>query len=498
MNLYDTNREYKGTITGRTRDGTMDLQFFKNSHNNNHNVRIPNHYNYMLGLAKDRAFTGNTKTTYETPPNNHTSVMEQKLDLLMYGARNTKDPYTEEGIDSQFRTRDPRGFNLATPWEKGLEMSRKFAENYDYAPTGDINYDSGTAPPDLLQEKLKNMFYAFKAIYKNFVESLVNPRPYGPLKRDESKVPTLRYAGEMGHDFPIPKEDANRRVIPQVDVKFRSQTKPSHVVNDSVYGLGIKASGLTSLKNQINEILFRSPDPQLENEVYIQPPQPKVMESLLKNSLVIDKLLDEQMQQDNRANSWIHSVNSPLQKIVEDDNIEKKELTLLPNVYGVIPARVNFGGSKYNKITDTSVVSQNKVPSTYKISGAYNKNMINDVEKFSDAIVNKNTLLSKQTTDKQHIPVFSYFNDNVFISENRYNKAPVTNNMAKNTLYRDDFNQSFVSTNMGRSTISDITGARHSIKAESNYDETTSVKPKCGVKYRNTPNLGKMVEFDFE
>ena len=395
-NLYDSDPEYKGTVTGRDNSGTMSLEFFKNDHVPS-GVRIPNYHNYAKAILQDRNFVGNSLTEDETPPE-HTKMVEQKLTFHTYGALNPAEPYTEEGVDYQFKTKDPRGYSpYNTPWDKGLEISKKLAENYDFAPTGDINHDSGTNPPDVLQAKISNMFYAVQSLYKNFTESLANPRPYGLFKRDDNKSPMLRY--ELGQKVPLPMEDVNRKIIPQVDVKFRSLTKPSHVPGTSAYGVGIRATGLTSLKSQVDELLFRETNPQLQSRITIAPRQPKIIDSLLKNAIAIDEELEGQLKQDTSSTAWIQNkIFNPYYSI-PDDNVERKQITLIPNVYATIrPKTVKLNNSQYEQLNEDMYIAKNR-----NINNKVNYNTGVKQNALHDNYYDDNTILGRNARFPKYI-----------------------------------------------------------------------------------------------
>lgn len=500
-NLYNSDGEYKGTVTGRTRDGTMSLEFYKDDHNST-NVKVPNYREYAKALLQDRKFTGNTTTEDETPPNN-TKMIEQKLTFHMYGALNPTDPYTEEGVDSQFREKDPRGFSPSNyQWQNALAISKKIAENYDFAPTGDVNYDSGTNPPDKFQEKISNAFYILKSLLKNFASPLDNPRPYGLYKRDVTKVPEIRYSGEFESlQFPLPRDDVNRKVIPQTDVKLRSLTKPDHVPGVSAYGLGIKASGLTTLKSQIDEIIFRSNAPQMENSIVIAPSQPPVVESVLKNALIIDRILDEQMIQDSKSNSWIQTKQfPPMQTLTtRDDDIKYVETTLLPGVYATMPPKtVNFGNkANFDEFYDDEKLSLpmyakqvNNINRYYSVHDLFHDDntFSNTPQRQSAITTDANPMLQSNFT--------SEFSDGDFnTGGGRMQKKPTPVNAFLSLYNGEEFYDSNIANNMKR--INQIHKNKFGVKSNIANTTETMLNPRT-TKKPPIINMHNKYEFGME
>lgn len=449
-NLYDSSPDYKTSVTGRDRSGTMNFKFFDNKSSN---VRIPDIYNYQKAILQDYAYTGNSMTENETPPES-TGMMDALLNFHTYGTLNPTVPFTEEGVDSQFRDRDPRGFNLDNiQWNDALEISKKKALNYDFAPSGDVVYDSGTISPHILQEKIANAFYMIKALYKNFTESLYNPRPHGLLHRDITQVPSIRYNNIFNDEFPIPLEDVNRKMLPQSDVKFRSLTVPTHVPSISGYGMGIKANGLTTLGSQVNSIIYNSADPQMEGKVQLSPVNNKILSSVLKNSIVIEQLLNEQLKQNAVSTSWINNNNQSIIPFLKFDTISDHMQHVLSTFgYKYKEKYVNNNGkSKFEPLLSQSI--SNKIHNTQNT----NKNNTNLRLQQHDNTLTNNSLSDKNKFIKSYSKnlnkdnyIFDNTYDNHYIS---YNKNPQTNyslDNSQNVLYNNNFNESNTSVNLSR------------------------------------------------
>lgn len=355
------------------------------------------YYSYIKELAKDRTFVGNSLTEQETPPQ-HTKMIGYKNTIHMYGTTNPNLPYTEEGVDVQNRTLDERAFNPSNyRWDKAMVMSRKIAENYDFAPSGAIQYDSGTTPPSLVLERMKQAYYAVQALYKNFYDSLVNFRPVGLYTRDNTKVPMIRYANELTQPIPLPLSNVNRKIIPQIDVNLRSVTSPTHIPGTSAYSQGIKAAGLTNLKSQVQNIKFRSASTQLENKlqgIHVLNKSPE-FDAIIRNSLAIDMLLNEQQEMYNKSTKWITNGNQYHNAILDGNNDYIN--------YMSSPSQGNIQWDDI-KNYDKIIVEDNNAPPILNTGTLHNiakQNSLN-LQPMTDSIMN-DSIISKTRSLPPHI-----------------------------------------------------------------------------------------------
>ena len=193
----------------------------------NTDFRTKEPYDYKTHLVRcimDRRDAPRSKFAYEEKSNSN-NWLTPVMNVHMYGATDTTDPWTDEEYDSQFRDKDPRGFNLQIPYWKYPKMFKDMVlQFYDWSKGGDYNEIDSVMSGAERADLPKKFIEASKVLFKNFQEGLGNviqkyllttPRDKNPYVFDVSSQtfenPTLNQVRDFSH-------------IVNPDINFRSMT----------------------------------------------------------------------------------------------------------------------------------------------------------------------------------------------------------------------------------------------------------------------------------
>jgi hypothetical protein len=335
-----------------THEGGISLDMFPRRFEAPTSIERDSYDVHMRKLMKDRRDVAESNIEAYTAPLS-TNQINQRMTLHTYGALNTNDPWVDENFDTQFHSKDPNGVMLDNvQWQNYLRIARKHVENFDFAKSGAYNGDSGTYfLGQYLSDWNKSKLW-LQSLYKNFKEGLDTLNPRGLFMRDKSKVPKLYYGALNSQEVPIQKTNipqAISRIVPR-DVHFRSATVPTQDPGIGAYGHGIKSAGHISLKQQERGIASGIVDEQISQNVTFNPPITRdpmnAVNTIMKNSLAIDDILQQQEIATNKKYSWIP--HHPLMPI-NDTYDSYTQQTLLPNVTAKFNTANNMDNVQYEQ-----------------------------------------------------------------------------------------------------------------------------------------------------
>lgn len=179
-----------------------------------------------------------------------------RLNLRDGMARVTTDAYQNEGYDTQFHDKDPRGWSTEQPWSEYRKIVEKQFQHIDFKDDGDYSVPSSVMHPNTLYKRIRNSQDWLKARFKNFSEEYEGRSNGGVGVYSHVSGVYRSDAEDSINQFDDPEMSQHHNVnisnLVHLGSKFlRENSTTDHLVKVAAYGKLYKQRGLINHETQI-------------------------------------------------------------------------------------------------------------------------------------------------------------------------------------------------------------------------------------------------------
>jgi hypothetical protein len=260
---YYMSENYIGTRRGRDASGDIGFEMFPEKYEVTDMEEDPHQLdeNWRETLM-DRNPDDPTFAHEEVRRNTYSRDF---LNLRSGGSRVNTDPWQNEGFDTQFHDKDPRGWSGEHDWKEYRRVQEKMMSQIDFKDDGDYSVPSAGVHPNTMYKNIKAAFHWTKSRMKWFDTAKDNFHNGGVGKykwqhasnvgltdvEDTSSMVDPRYMEAAGRSH----RTTNLSNIVNTGSKFlRANTTTDQEVKVAAYGKLRRYRGLMNHESQLREV----------------------------------------------------------------------------------------------------------------------------------------------------------------------------------------------------------------------------------------------------
>jgi len=256
---------YKGTRRGRSTAGDFGHEMFPEKYESTMMEEDPDQiYDHNRDVLMDRSpDNSNLMAHEETRRNNYSKARLNLRDGGHFGS--TTDPWQNEGFDTQFHDKDPRGWSTEQNWKEYRRLLEAQLIQTDFKDDGDYSVTSGGIHPNTMYKQIRGAQNWVKSRLKIFSTAKSNRHTGGAgvyanvsnvFKSDyeDSSVQTDGTGMSTTFEDPVNRQRATTRLSNWVhggSKALRVNTTSDHRVKVAQYGKLMRQRGLINHENQL-------------------------------------------------------------------------------------------------------------------------------------------------------------------------------------------------------------------------------------------------------